>query len=479
MPVSNSASTASVAERLPITYGSLAQAVADPLGAIRQQYESHGPISAWEDGGQRVVFVFGPEYNQRVLTDTETFHSWFFPVRGPRGSAQRNLTSGLLNQNGAHHREQRRIVMEPFQRRSFAAYGPRIVEMTEAMLHDWEPGQVRDLHAEMNRLLLRVTSSLLFGFDCPDLAFELGETIERWGEMNHHMGLAAIIPHTSQSFDYDKLLTYAEHVEGKIKQMIQVRRANPHGDDVLSILLRSQASGSGLSDEELIGQTNLLFAAAHLTTAHSLTWTFFLLAQHPAEGDKLTQELMELETSGEFEAFHLEKLAYTDRLLKESLRILPGSAYVQRLCVRPAQLGPFTLSRGTVVLFSQYMTHHMRELYDEPERFSPDRWLTIRPSPFAYLPFGAGPHNCLGGPLATMLMKLVVPLVWRRFRMRVVPHSEINANAVATMLAPLTPVRMQLLRAQEALVRAEVTGNIHRYVDLSASTLEGASNLAT
>jgi cytochrome P450 len=134
------------------------------------------------------------------------------------------------------------------------------------------------------------------------------------------------------------------------------------------------------------------------------------------------------------------------------------------------QLGPFSLSRGTVVVFSQFMTHHMRELYEEPERFLPDRWLTLHPSPYAYLPFGAGPRHCLGGPLALVIMKLIVPMVWQRFRMRVEPGACINANAVSTMLAPMTPVPLRLLPANAPLERTAITGNILQYVDLTHPT---------
>src|SRR5688572_11521638 len=76
----SSAPDAGASPALPSTRGRLAEAAADPLGTLRRQYETHGEISAFEDAGQRVIFVFGPEYNQRVLSDTETFHSYFFPI---------------------------------------------------------------------------------------------------------------------------------------------------------------------------------------------------------------------------------------------------------------------------------------------------------------------------------------------------------------------------------------------------------------
>ncbi|MBW3598134.1 MAG: cytochrome P450 [Planctomycetes bacterium] len=448
---------------LPITRGSFSAAAEDPLGTMRRLYEEHGEISALEDG-QRVIFVFGPEFNQRVLSDAETFHSYFFPIRGPRDSAQRRLTSGLLSQNGARHREQRRLLLAPFQKRVFPAYVQRIAELTHAMLRDWRVGQTRDLHVEMNSLLLRITSSLLFGLNDSGLALELGEMIDRWGAMSQRIGLAAIIPQPQSHGRYQGLLAYAEQLETGIRRMIGLRRCDPSGDDVLSILLRSQAAGDGLTDEELIGQAALLFSAAHLTTAHSLTWTLFLLAQHPSQGRRLSEELT---SDCARPALHpVESDSFLDRVIKESLRILPGSAYVQRVAMKPVSLGPFRLSRGTVVVFSQFMTHHMPTLYEQPERFHPDRWLSLRPSPYAYLPFGAGARRCMGGPLAEMIMKLVAPAIWRRFRLRVVPGSTIDANAISTMLAPLTPVRVQLHPLDAPLKASPVEGNIHRYVEM-------------
>lgn len=453
---------------LPITFGSLTEATADPLGLLRRLYERHGPISALQDRDQRVIFVFGPEFNQRVLSDTEVFHSYFFPLRGPKGSAQRRLTSGLLSQNGSRHREQRRLLMGPFQKRAFPEYLPVIQALTEEMLATWRVGQTRDMHVEMNRLMLRIASSLLFGFDRSELVFELGEMIEHWGALNHRLGTAALTPQPCDYGDYEELLAYAEQLERRIRQLIHDRRQDPRGDDVLAILLRSEEQGGKLTEDELIGQTALLFSAAHLTTAHTLTWAFFLLAQHPREGDRLTREIAAANPADERPASG-EEPTVLDRVVKETLRILPGSAYVQRVAVKPVGLGPFRVNRGTVVAFSQFMTHHMRELYAEPERFLPDRWLTLRPSPYAYLPFGAGPRHCLGGPLALVIMSLVIPMVWGRFRMRVQPQARIEANAVATMLAPMTEVPMQLLAKEEPLARVAISGNLHRYVDMHAT----------
>ncbi len=465
--VANDSKTPHVGESdstLPITYGRYADAMRDPLGTIRNQYETHGLISAFQEGDQRVVFAFGPEFNHRILSDTDTFHSYFFPLRGPRDSAQRRLTSGLLSENGIKHREHRRLLMEPFQRRMFPAYVARIFQLAREMLSEWQVGQTLDLRDTMNSFMLRVTSALLFGFDQPETAYRLGEMIHHWSEMNHQVGIAAVAPARESLKHYDELLKFASDLELRIVDMLQQRRRNPAGQDVLSILIRNCGTSQGFTEDELIGQAALLFSAAHLTTAHSLTWTLFLLAQHPHEGRRLAEEIDQRLDDKALEWERADELPVTNRVIKESLRILPGSAYVQRVNVAPVVLGPFHLHRGTVVVFSQFMTHRLPEIYPEPNRFHPDRWLQLAPSPYEYLPFGAGPRRCIGGPLATVIMQIVIPMIWRKFRLRVAPGAPIEANAVSTMLTPMTPVPVVLLPPGAGFASSPLSGNIHRYV---------------
>src|SRR5688572_6629031 len=173
----NSRSTAPFARNsaeLPVSQIDLGEFSADLLGNFRRLHELHGPIAAIEDGGQRVVFLFSPEYNQIVLSDTERFHARFFTIRGPKRSAQRRVTCGLLSMNGDQHRRNRRIVKEPFGLRAISTYGDTIVRLTDELLDTWRVGEVRDIAEEMRQYMLRVTSTLLFGMDDPVAACRLG-----------------------------------------------------------------------------------------------------------------------------------------------------------------------------------------------------------------------------------------------------------------------------------------------------------------
>src|SRR5262245_7414442 len=103
---------------LPITRGRLLDFPDDALAVMLRLHRTHGDIAAFEEGNQRLVFVFHPEYNRQVLTDLQRFHSRFWSIRGPKNSAQRRLTNALLGMNGAEHKRQRRIVSAPFQKQS-------------------------------------------------------------------------------------------------------------------------------------------------------------------------------------------------------------------------------------------------------------------------------------------------------------------------------------------------------------------------
>lgn len=450
-----------------VTQGSLLDFPADPIKCMRGLYQQHGELAALQDGSQKIVFVFGPEWNQKVLSDSTRFHSRFFAIRGPKRSAHRRLTSGLLSMNGPEHKEHRRMVMGPFQKMAIGNHLAPVAEHSQRMLDEWTIGETRDINTDMTRFMLKVTSSILFGVDQPELACEIGEMIDVWVRMNHQMGMGAFVSDQSFTDGYDRLLQLAEDLEGAVLQMIDLKRSSGKmGHDVLSLLLQAHDENGSLSDEQLVGHTALLFGAAHLTTAHTLSWTLFLLAQHPSIMRELWTELTTQVAGPSPTLDEIPRLSVLERVIKESMRILPASGYSQRMCAEDLQLGPFRLSRGTAIVFSQFITHHIAELYPEPEAFRPERWLTIQPSPYAYLPFGAGPRMCIGAMLATMTLKTALPTILKRYRLSMVADSELNGAIISTMLSPTTPVLMEVHEPDGQFESRPITGNIHDLVTL-------------
>src|SRR5207244_12947811 len=127
-------------------------------------------------------------------------------------------------------------------RKSIEGYRDHLVELAEQMLADWQPGQVRNIFRDMTHYMLRVTSSILFGFDLPELAYEIGHMIERWVAMNHELGMGALISDPGISSAYSKRLELAEALEAKMLAMINLCRSlNSTGNDVLSLLILARA----------------------------------------------------------------------------------------------------------------------------------------------------------------------------------------------------------------------------------------------
>jgi cytochrome P450 len=153
-------------------------------------------------------------------------------------------------------------------------------------------------------------------------------------------------------------------------------------------------------------------------------------------------------------------------VIKESMRLLPASAYSQRINVEAVELGPYRLPRGTGIVFTPLVTHRLPEIFADPQRFLPDRWLTLRPSPYAYHPFGAGARMCIGGPLALVIMRVALRRILSRFRLSVVEGADISAHVESTMLVPTHGVPMVIHHADGRFESATVTGNIHELVDL-------------
>jgi cytochrome P450 len=457
----------------PVTRVDLGEFSRDLFHGIRWLHGIHGPIAAIEDGGQRVVFLFSPEFNQQVLSDTERFHARFFAVRGPKHSAQRRLTCGLLAMNGDQHRRNRRIVKEPFGLRAISTYGETIGRLTDEMLAQWQPGDVRDVAEEMRQFMLRVTSTILFGLNDSELAYRLGDMIAQWVSLNQEVGAGALVSNDRFFDHYEDLLQFAEELECEIRGMIHRRRESRQpGRDVLSILVQTHDEEGSLSDEELVGQAAVLFGAAHMTTAHSLTWTLLLLAQHPSVMRQLWQELRSSQDSTDFVATRADgslpkgdELSILDCVIKESMRLLPASAYSQRINTAAVQLGPLFLPRGTGIVFTPLVTHHLAEIYADPEKFVPDRWHTLRPSPYAYHPFGAGPRLCIGGPLATAIIRIALAKILSRFRLTVVPGSDIGVHVESTMLVPTHGLPMEIHPADGQFESSPIAGRIHELVE--------------
>jgi cytochrome P450 len=463
----------------PVEQGSLLQFSDDPIACMRRLHRKHGDLAVLQEGGQKLVFVFSPELNRQVLADGDTFQSQFFAVRGSRNSAQRRVTSGLLSQNGTEHRDTRRLLKDVFAKKALPGYHGIICRLTDELTTRWNRESHVDLNGEMVQFMLRMTSALLFGLDDPEFAEKLGRLIDRWTHRNHEVGMGALVSAPQFARGYELLLQQAEELESSIREMFARHRSgNSDGLNILHLLMQATESGGSMTDDQLTGHATLLFAAAHLTTAHTFSWTLFLLAQHPDVLARLTHEL-QTHVAGDVPTLdELEQLKYLDAVIRESMRILPASSYSQRVTAGATSLGPLQLNPGTPVIFSQFITHHRADLYEQPDRFIPERWEHIAPSPYAYLPFGAGPRMCIGAPLAVVEIRTALTIMLKRFHFQIEPSCTVDGRVISTMLGPTTPIPASLLPASQLPRTVPVNGSIHSLVELPPAALPATQRRA-
>ncbi len=266
---------------------------------------------------------------------------------------------------------------------------------------------------------------------------------------------------------YRALQRLSQRIESQIRALIASKRASSAEQlDVLATLIDARdEDGSSMTDDQLIGHAHVLFEAGHETTASALTWTLFLLAQHPKVLADLRDELTGVLRGAQPTVEHLAQLPLLERVIKESMRVLTPVVFMMRLTAEPCTLGPYRLPAGARVIYSQYISHRLPELYSEPAAFRPDRWLSIDPSGYEYIPFGAGPHVCIGAAFAMMELRLVLATILQRHGLEVAPGARIDRQVQLTLSAK-HGVPMQVIPCDQAPRYVEFRGNIHDMVDL-------------
>jgi cytochrome P450 len=405
----------------------------------------YGDIVALGQTHDAPVVTFAPEYNHFLLTDTSLFYnldvnSSAAPLRMPQDTAASRLLSGVAGMNGEEHRWHRRMLMPAFGRKRVDALRDTMVSVIEEQLGNWQPGQRFDLVHRVIELALALDVSGLLGLHSEE-AHEVHALLQQWGSSALSIPVN-LLPLDVPGMPFRRFMHLSEELENKLKEIMKKKWARMkagEGDtaDALSILLQvhgGQANtdgGSGgfhMTESQLVGHVATLFSSGHETTASALTWTLFLLSQHPQVLHDLMDEL-DAKLHGEAPTLEqLEDLPLLDAVIDESLRMFPPGMWMLRTSTAPFELGPYHLPTGTHLVFSPAVTHRRPDIYAEPNRFMPSRWETIDPTPYEFLPFGAGPRRCLGATFAMMELRLAVPMIVQRFRIEVPDGTRVDRS---------------------------------------------------
>lgn len=443
----------------------------DAVGYLGRLHDRYGDMASLVRGRSDYVCVFSPRLNQVVLSDPQLFQNLdasSSPVRMQENSALSRLYAGLTNMNGESHQRHRRLMASALPRRHVESYDTAIAELVQQHTAAWRTGDQVDLLTEMRSLTMAVAVRTLLGLDPEREGRQHARLLQDWLDAVFSVPALAL-PVDAPGLPYHRVQVLSRRLERAVRDIIVFAEGSADDTAVLSRLAQAGSGGGpGLTQDELVGHTAFLFIAGHATTASALTWTLFLLATHPRVGDDLRDELVGCLHGRAPMAAELPALPLLDRVLNESLRILPPVMWWSKVSTAPAQLGRFELRTGTRVIFSPYVTHRLPDVYPTPHHFRPDRWLTANPGPYEYLPFSAGPRSCLGAGFARMEIKLVLAVLLQRWRPLLKPGIRIDRGGVMVS-QPKRGLPVTLFPTVGPPARSQVTGNIRRLIDLDDS----------
>lgn len=350
------------------------------------------------------VFLADPELVGRVFSaDPEAVltgptNRFLEGVVGPRS---------ILLSDEPEHMAQRRLLLPPFHGERVAAYRDLIAEITRRELAGWPTGQELPLWPRMQAITLEVIVRAVFGIDHPGRRARmhalLRDMLNRLTSARWVLGQTALALALGERRRRDPEAKVLGPVDAAIYAEIEHRRAE--GDladraDILSMLMgATHEDGSPLTDRELRDELITLLIAGHESTATELAWAFERLLRHPEMLERLRSEA----DSGED--------AYADAVVKETLRLRPVLPVVLRELAEPMELGGHRLAAGTWVAPCGYLIHRRPDLYPDPLRFEPERFLDTRPGTYTWMPFGGGVRRCVGAAFAQLEIKEVLQTV--------------------------------------------------------------------
>ncbi|MGH7812616.1 MAG: cytochrome P450, partial [Candidatus Binataceae bacterium] len=236
--------------------------------------------------------------------------------------------------------------------------------------------------------------------------------------------------------DFAKAATAIKETVDKI--IADRKRENLDYGDLLSMLLaaRDEETGAAMADTQLRDEILTLILAGHETTATALSWTFYLLAQHPEVREKLEAELRTA-LNGRPPIFNdLRNLTYTGMVIDESMRLYPPVWTIGRSPIEDDEIGGYRIPKKSMVILSQYVTHRHPAFWDDPDRFDPERFSAARSEgrhPYAFFPFAGGPRKCIGYLFALTEANIALAAIAQRYRLHPVPGHPVVPNPLVTL----------------------------------------------
>jgi cytochrome P450 len=408
-----------------------------PYDALLDLQRRYGPVCAFGFGAQRYVLAFGADANKLLLTDnparprfvSRDVLSLLIPVVG---------SCAMVVSDGEDHRRRRSLVQPAFDRRRIDAYVPIMVDEIGRMLEGWQPGRIVDAFADVRSCIRRIAIRSLFGDRLKAHTDEIGRELEtalRYINRSPFLRFDHDLPGTA----YHRAMAARERVDRRVRAEIDKRRAEPDDrGDVLDALLGScDHVGDRLADLEVRDQVISLIASGYDSSSTAAGWAIYALLTNSRVYDRIRDEVARIAGDKVLTADLLGEMDYVGWTVDEILRLYTPGVLTGRTATEDVEFAGHTIPRGSKVLYSQYVTHRLPDLWPEAEAFRPERWdpsaLGYRePVPFSFVPFGAGYRRCIGYAFAELELRALIAELARRTELSLI-GDQVQPTGVATM----------------------------------------------
>ena len=368
--------------------------------------------------------------------------------------------NSLLLLDGKTHKRRRKLLMPPFHGESLHLYSQKIVEITNRVSDNIELNQPFRIRSLTQEITMRVILSVVFGIDSGVRYDRLRELLTSLLDTFNNPFSSSLIFFTWLQKDWGKYSPWGRFllIRQEIRTLIFAEIADrrkaiadeptEYGDILSLLLMATDETGEGMSDEELHDELITLLFAGHETTASALTWLFYWIHYLPEVYRQVHQELDSLDANSDYKA--IASLPYFNATINETLRIYPIAAGAfARVLTQPMTINDRQFAADTWFMISIYNLHHKEDIYPNAKQFIPERFLTKSYSNYEYMPFGGGNRRCIGSALALLEMKLVTATILSRFDLKLVNKRPMLPVRRGLTLAPPASFKM-ILTAKEA-----------------------------
>lgn len=394
-----------------------------------------------------------PDFTQYILQKN---HKNYYKSKLQTEAVGKYVGQGLLTTNGDYWLKQRRLIQPGFKKGKIVKLMSLMYEVVDEYVRELKvrlqdgPKEI-EITEEMSLLTLRIISKALFSTGIE------GEQLELLNKAVTDLQTAIIKNVRQPMFGWWRKLTGEDARNNRLSQqtydliteIIENRRKDiGEYNDLLDMLLHSvyEDTGESMTTKQILDEALIIFVAGHETTANALSWTLYLLDQHPDIAEKLLVESKAVTLNGDITYADIAQMEYNRQILSEAMRLYPPAWITDRVALEDDEVNGIKINKGDVIGLYIYGTHHSPKLWDDPEKFDPSRFERDKMKsyhPYAYYPFGGGPRLCIGQQFAMVEMQLSLMELIKNFKFKLKEGHPMELSPLVT-LRPAHGLKMQV-----------------------------------